>query len=98
MSGEGTGTTSEPTRYAWMRDGLLVAGTLHDWAKMWEGDYYAGDIDLSQSLLTWDGEGAPAVRVVRVTRGAPDGDDWIPYRIEVPGVDERVSVRVDGRA
>lgn len=47
--------TSEPTRFAWIRDGLLIAGTLADWARMWEGDYYSGDLDLTRTLITVPG-------------------------------------------
>jgi hypothetical protein len=92
-------TSQEPQRYAWMRDGLLVAGTLQDYAKMWEGDYYAGDHDLTTQLLTWDGEGLPQTHRVEIKRGEMCENDWIPYFISVPSIEhETVRVSVDGRA
>lgn len=90
----------EPTRFAWVRDGLLVTGTLTDWAKMWEGDYYAGENDLTTALLTWSGGEAdiPVIHRVTVERWAPTENDYIPYAFSVPGLPDRVSVSIDGRA
>ena len=88
----------EPTRFAWMRDGLLVAGTLGDYAKMWESDHYAGDNDLTTRVLTWDGEGTPAIHNVRVKRGEMNEFDYIPYTISVPATGDSAIVNVDGRA
>lgn len=87
----------EPTRFAWVRDGEMVAGTLADWARMWEGDYYACDADLSGELLTWDGKNEPVTHFVKVTRGATTEDDYIPYTITVDGLPDVVSVSIDGR-
>lgn len=93
-------TTEEPTRFAWIRDGLLVAGTLQDWVKMWEGDYYAGENDLTHNLITWEGDDAtpPQFHTVQVSRGKQQENDWIPYVIDVPGLHDVVHVQIDGRA
>lgn len=89
---------SEPTRFAWIYDGLLVAGTLSDWARAWEADYYAGDEPPPARVLTWDGsdQGARYWRV-NVVRGETTEDDYIPYRITVPGLQDFVPVTIDGR-
>ena len=94
-----THDVEEPTRFAFFRDGLLVAGTLADWAKMWEGDYYAGDVDLATKMWTWDdGEKSdPVERKVKVEQGIPTENDYIPYVITVPGLHDKVTVSIDGR-
>jgi hypothetical protein len=94
-----TDESFEPTRFAWIRDGLLVAGDLNDWAKMWEGDYYAGEHDLTQTLLTWDGSVQGArYHQVEVRREGMTEDDDIPYTITVPGLHDIAIVTIDGRA
>lgn len=88
----------EPTRFAWVYDGLLVAGTLSDWAKQWEGDYYAGDVPPPLRLITWDGSDQGARHwMVSISCGEPTQDDYIPYMITVPGLHDIVIVTVDGR-
>lgn len=87
---------TEPKRYAWIRDGLLVAGTLRDYAKMWEGDYYAGDSDLTRELLAWDGVKPPTVHAVRIQRREMTESDYLPYEFTVNG--ETAFVQIDGRA
>lgn len=87
---------SEPKRYAWMRDGLLVAGTLQNWTHMWEGDHYAGDNDLSPELLYWDGKETPAIHLVYIKRGETTENEYIPYEIHCNG--ELAHVFIDGRA
>lgn len=87
---------TEPVQYAFIRDGLLIAGTLGDWARLWEGDYYAGEDDLSKDLLTWDGVGDPVRHIVRVTWESMNSDYKIPYTITVPSTDETVYVLIHG--
>lgn len=90
--------SGEPTRFAWFRDGEMIAGTLSDWVKMWEGDYYAGENDLSSTLLTWDGEpGTARYHKVAVARGAVTEDDFIPHTFTVSGLHDVVSCSIDGR-
>jgi hypothetical protein len=86
----------EPKRYAWMRDGLLVAGTLREYAQMWEGDYYSGDNDLTKELVFWDGKGRPEILLVYVKRHGMTDDDYIQYEISCNG--ESVHFSIDGRA
>lgn len=83
----------EPVRYAWIRDSLLVAGTLADYAQMWEGDQWACQYDLTVELLTWDGKNLPVVHEVQIDRGGtyPDGIDFL---IRVPGTGEVQKVRL----
>lgn len=90
----------EPTRFVWFRDSELVAGTLAQWARMWEGDYYAGEYDLSTKVWTWDdGEASdPVERRVKVEQGAMRENYWIPYTITVPGLPDTARVDIDGRA
>jgi hypothetical protein len=87
---------TEPTRFAWFRDGLLVAGTLTDWAKMWEGDYYAGEDDLSRVL--WTAENADADMAkhhVSVEWGKKSEEHYTPVTMTVPGFHDTVIVSVD---
>lgn len=88
-------TIPEPKRYAWMRDGELIAGTLAQYARMWEGDYYGGDRDLATRILIWDGEGDPIVHDVVIKQSHTDEDDYMYYTFTVN--DETASVRIDGR-
>ncbi len=90
--------THEPTRFAWMRDGLLVTGILKQWAGMWEGDYYAGDQSLTRTVLTWDGENEPVVHWVSVEKGEPMENDYIPYTFTLPGLHDHVRLLIKGRA
>lgn len=88
----------EPTRFAFFRDGDLVAGDLSDWAKMWEGDYYAGDTDLSTRVWVWkDASADPCEFRISVERQGVREDDWIPHMITIPGLHDVVVVSVDGR-
>lgn len=91
---------SEPTRFAWIRDGLLVAGTLSDWAKMWEGDYYAGDNGLTATLITWDGDEntTPQFHKVDVKQAGVDEDETVKYVFTVPGLHDQVVKLIDGLA
>jgi hypothetical protein len=93
-------STAESTRFAFFRDGELVAGTLQQWARMWEGDYYAGDQDLTRKVWTWDkGEAsAPVERCIMVQQGRPTEDDMVPYLFTVPGLHDVASVTIDGRS
>ena len=91
---------NEPTRFAWICDGLLIAGTLNDWAKMWEGDYYAGESDFNTTLITWGGDEntPPQFHKIVVKRGGLTDDDMIPYLFTVPGLHDVAHVSIDGRA
>ncbi len=89
-----------PTRCAFFCGGLLVVGTLKMWADYWEASYYGdGDAVPSSPLWFWpDSSGVPVATHVRVERGTPDEDDYIPYTITADGLPDRVSVRIDGRS
>ena len=89
----------EPTRFAFFRDGELVAGTLGQWANMWEGDYYAGDTDLSTKIWTWDNgvDSDPVERRITEHRGNLDEDYMIPCLFTIPGLHDVASVSIDGR-
>lgn len=90
--------TGDPTRFVWMRDGLLNAGTLDDWARMWEGDYYASEDGLTRCLLSWDGEPHTAVyHGVTITRGIRTENDYVSYTFTVPGLPDKAVVWIDGR-
>jgi hypothetical protein len=76
---------SEPKRYAWMRDGELVAGTLQTYAHLWETDRYAGDLDAAARLLHWDGTLEPEIHPVLITRQGKTLDGWPLYKISCNG-------------
>ena len=89
----------DPTRFAWVYDGLLVAGTLSDWAKAWEQDQYCGDAPPPTRVITWDGSMQDAQHHhIVVRRGETTEDDYIPYAITVPGLQDIVIVTIDGRS
>lgn len=86
----------EPTRYAWVMEGDLVAGTLQDFAKQWEHFHYSGIGYPGDVVLTWDGLGEPVQHQVERAAGAADENDYLPYTLSVNG--ESVTVSIDGRA
>lgn len=91
--------TREPSRFAWFRDGDLVAGTLDQWARLWEGDFYAGDHGLT-TRLWWikDDESVPQEVFVVQEIGKPDEDDHIRHTFTVTGLPDRAVITIDGRA
>ncbi len=81
-----TDKNEEPSRFTWFRDGEPVTGTLEQWARMWEGDYYAGEQDLSRVLLYWDSpEAEPVKHLVEVERYPVDEEYKIRHKFTVPG-------------
>lgn len=87
------------TRFGWYRDSRFVAGTIADWARMWEGDYYAGDHGLERTLLTWGGQGTvPELHEVETVRRRMDEDDRVYWTIIVQGLPDMAYVTIDGRA
>lgn len=94
-----TDGSHEPTRFAFMRDGELVTGTLAQWACMWEGDYYAHDTGLT-TRLWWieDDESVPQEAFVVQEIGKPDEDDRICHTFTLTGLPDRAVIHIDGRA
>lgn len=86
----------EPTRFAFVYDGLLVAGDLTKWAKLWEMDQYAGDCPPPVDVTIWGGDPAvpPTLHRIEVTRGTTDEDGRVPHRIALPGFHDVVTVSV----
>lgn len=90
------GQEPDPIRYAYVVDEVLTVGTLADWAKAWEHDQYAGDIQLSFELCTWARRSRGySVHIAHLPR-EDNGADWLDYRVWAAG--EQVTVRIDGRA
>lgn len=87
-----------PTLFIWVCEGQPCVGTLADWVKQWEHDYYSGDQSLSAKLLTWDGKGVPMVHFVRADTGVVDEEDKIPCRFTVSGAPDKALIFIDGRA
>jgi hypothetical protein len=79
-------------------NGNPMAGPLSVYAKLWEHNYYFGDADLSETVLTWDNTSDPITWPVKVIRHAMTEDDRIPYDISVKGFQESVTVLIDGRS
>lgn len=94
-----TNTRADLTRFGWHRDSQFVAGTIADWAKMWEGDYYAGDHGLARKVLVWEDENAtPEIHKVETVRRRMDEDHQVYWEITVPGLPDMAYVTIDGRA
>jgi len=86
-----------PLRYVYRVSGELTLGTLADWASAWEHQQYAGEPELSSTLLTW-GNRQPGfhVHVDRLTTvdDAEQNGQWITYRVWAAG--EAAFVTLDG--
>lgn len=87
------------TRFGWHRDSQFIAGTIADWAKMWQGDYYAGDHGLARKVLVWeDGNATPQIHEVDTVRRYKDEDDQVYWMITVQGLPDVAYVTIDGLA
>lgn len=92
-----------PTQFVWHHaelgdDGMVGVGTLADWARMWERDYYAGGDGLTRLLLTWDGADKVQYHLVEVKYVGKDENDWMKYHITASHCNDEAWVTIDGRA
>jgi len=70
-------TGEAPTRYVFLIDGVMHAGTLDDYAAAWVATHYI-DATLDPRVRTWAGAEFP-VRIVHTDTA----DDYLAYRISV---------------
>jgi hypothetical protein len=86
-----------PTRYAYHYDGILITGTLEDYAHAWEASQYNG-LHVSSTIVSWEVGEDPITHGVRALRTHKDENDYIHYEITALGNGEKTYVTVDGRA
>lgn len=90
----------EPGRYIYTLNGVPHVGSLSEWAALWEASQYGADVSLSDTVLTWDDTSDPITWKVKVQRWSQDENDFIQYKITLPGhAAKEVSwVALDGRS
>lgn len=85
-----TQENEEPERYAFMVEGVMVSGTLEDYARHWEKTHYSGD-HLSPTVLSWHG----THHTVRVAK-TDQHNDYMQYLLTANN--ESAHASIDGRA
>lgn len=77
----------DPPRYAFFAGSILVCGTLDTYARAWADRQYAdSDNGLSREILLWPHpEMEPRKVIVNISHESTDEEDFMHYKISVPG-------------
>ena len=89
---------NDETVFVWTVDGKPHTGTLLQYVQHWKNNQYSSDLDLSQVLLTWDGEGQPVIHRLKITRDSAQSGDYIRYTFEVPGLPDTAWAHINALA